>query len=381
MSAYPGRAGRYVRQPTGYRAFIPAPLPPDPPLAFDAELQAFLDRAEHAVAALDALAASVPSVDAFEPTFVRREALLSSRIEGSRGTIDDLLAYELDPTTPGLPDDMLEIANATRALTYGIARLESLPLSLRLLRELHAELMDGPHGEGKTPGEFRTTQNWIGPAGATLATASFVPPPPAEMWTALDAFERSLYADDALPPLVHAALAHAQFETIHPFLDGNGRVGRLLIVLLLCLRGVMRRPLLYLSQALYQRRPAYYDRFDAVRNGDWEGWLSFFLHAVVSAAHDATATLRAAAALREDHRASLAEHDDLRVLDLLYRRPLVDADRVAHELAIPSPQADVALRRMATLGVLEETPVERRYQYTAYVKLFRELEDLWIGLR
>src|SRR5882672_12385628 len=248
MASANTRAGRYVKQRTGYAAFIPAPLPPDPPIAADGPLHPLLSRADQAVGRLDGVIQTVPNPDFFVYMSVRREAVLSSQIEGTQSTLEDLLAVELEPRPAWrqLPQDVDEVVRYVHAMNYGLGRLSDLPLSLRLLTEIHRELLTGARGSHRLPGEFRDSQNWIGPENASLAEATFVPPPVHEMKQALDNFERFLHQDE-LPALVHAGLAHAQFETIHPFLDGNGRVGRLLITFLLVYRRVLHRPLLYLS--------------------------------------------------------------------------------------------------------------------------------------
>ena len=295
------RAGRYVTQLAGYRAFVPEPLPPDPPLRWDADLVRLLSEADLALGRLDGLARSLPNPDLFVAMYVRREAVLSSQIEGTQSSLDDLLAFEID--APGMvqPVDVAETINYVRAMNTGFRLLPSIPLSGRLIRTIHEELLTGVRGQERHPGEFRTTQNWIGPAGCTIETATFVPPSPDDMVQAFGDLETFLH-DRALPPLVHAGLSHAQFETIHPFLDGNGRVGRLLITLLLVERGVLTRPLLYLSLFLKQNRAEYYDRLGAIRsNGDWEGWLRFFLTGVVATANDAAKAAAPIGDLREEH--------------------------------------------------------------------------------
>jgi len=217
------RSGNYIKQPSGYSAFVPAPLPPDPPVAMGAELTKLLSRADHALGRLDGIGAVLPNPDLFVAMYVRQEAVLSSQIEGTQSTLEDVLQFEVDDKTNDLPRDVEEVVNYVGAMNYGLRRLDTLPLSLRLIREIHGKLMEGVRGQNRTPGEFRKTQNWIGPAGADLNSATFVPPPVPDMKDALDKFEKFLH-DESLPVLIHTGLAHAQFETIHPFLDGNGRV-------------------------------------------------------------------------------------------------------------------------------------------------------------
>jgi Fic family protein len=375
------RAGRYVKQRTGYAAFIPAPLPPVPPIALDGPLHALLSRADQAVGRLDGVIQTVPNPDFFVYMYVRREAVLSSQIEGTQSTLEDLLAVELEPQPAwrDLPQDVEEVVRYVHAMNYGLARLGDLPLSLRLITEIHGQLLTGVRGSHRLPGEFRRSQNWIGPENATLDEATFVPPPVHEMNQALDNFERFLHEDE-LPALVHAGLAHAQFETIHPFLDGNGRVGRLLITFLLVFRGVLHRPLLYLSVYLKRHRAEYYDRLMAIRSsGDWESWLRFFLTGVAQTAEEATATARAILDLREKHRRLIQEKtsgvNGLRLLDLLFERPLLHVNLVKDSLGIAFVTANKMVEQLEGLGILEEITGRKRgriFSYTPYVALFRD---------
>jgi Fic family protein len=370
-----------VRQRTGYAAFIPAPLPPRPPIVL-AGLHALLSRADQAVGRLDGVIQTVPNPDFFVYMYVRREAVLSSQIEGTQSTLEDLLAVELEPRPAwrDLPADVDEVVRYVRAMNYGLARLGELPLSLRLITEIHRELLAGGRGSRRLPGEFRRSQNWIGPENATLAEATFVPPPVHEMKQALGDFERFLHDDDELPALIHAGLAHAQFETIHPFLDGNGRVGRLLITFLLVFRGVLHRPMLYLSVYLKRHRAEYYDRLTAIRSsGDWESWLRFFLTGVAETAEEATATARAILDLREQHRRLIQERtsgvNGLRLLDLLFERPLVHVNLVKDSLGIAFVTANKLVEQLEGVGLLEEITGRKRdriFSYSPYVALFRD---------
>lgn len=381
MASVSTRAGRYVKQRTGYAAFIPAPLPPVPPIALDGPLHALLSRADQAVGRLDGVIQTVPNPDFFVHMYVRREAVLSSQIEGTQSTLEDLLAVELEPRPAwrDLPQDVEEVVRYVHAMNYGLARLSDLPLSLRLITEIHGELLTGVRGSHRLPGEFRRSQNWIGPENATLDEATFVPPPVHEMKQALDNLERFLHEDE-LPALVHAGLARAQFETIHPFLDGNGRVGRLLITFLLVFRGVLHRPLLYLSVYLKRHRGEYYDRLMAIRDsGDWESWLRFFLTGVAQTAEEATATARAILDLREEHRRLIQEKasrvNGLRLLDLLFERPLVHVNLVKDSLGIAFVTANKLVEQLEGLGILEEITGRKRdriFSYTPYVALFRD---------
>ena len=286
------RAGRYIQQLSGYKAFIPEGLPPTPGVEFDGELRTLLSTADRDIARLDAIATLLPNPDLFVAMYVRHEAVLSSQIEGTQSTLEDVLAFEAQGTNNDTPKDVEEVINYVRAMNHGLRRLGELPLSLRLLKEIHGELMQNVRGGEKTPGEFRTSQNWIGSAGSTLASASFVPPPPHELMNALGLLEKFLHeGKSSVPLLIRCGLAHAQFETIHPFLDGNGRVGRLLITLILCEDQALSRPLLYLSVFLKAHRAEYYDRLTAIReHGHWEQWLKFFLRGVSQTARAATQT-------------------------------------------------------------------------------------------
>jgi Fic family protein len=383
MTPIAGRAGRYVTQLAGYRAFIPAPLPPVPPLAVDAPMLGLLSQADQQLGRLDGLAQTLPNRDLFVAMYVRREAVLSSQIEGTQSTLDDLLAFELDTPARELPQDVEEVVNYARAMNYGLDRLATLPLSLRLFREIHAELLAGTRGGNKFPGEFRTTQNWIGPAGALLSSATFVPPPVHEMDTALGNLELFLHEGDDLPALIHAALAHAQFETIHPFVDGNGRVGRLLITFLLCHRGVLHRPLLYLSHYLKWHRSDYYELLMAVRNdGDWESWIRFFLTGVAETAAEATGTARTIVQLRDAHRARVQDDglglNGLRLVDLLFERPLVNVNLVKTTLDVSFVTANKLVERFAVVGLVDEVTGGRRnrvFRYTPYLSLFADEKD------
>lgn len=379
-----GRAGRWVKQETGYRAFLPAPLPPDPALRFELPLAGALAAASDAVGRLDGVSQTLPDPDLFVAMYVRREAVLSSAIEGTQSTLDDVLAYELDHDIPRLPDDVAEVVAYVRAMNHGLRRMADLPLSLRLLREIHAELLAVGRGSERQPGEFRRTQNWIGPPGVGLGEASFVPPPPHEMWQALHQFETFLHADHGLPPLVEAGLVHAAFETIHPFLDGNGRVGRLLITFLLVERGVLHRPLLYLSHYLRLHRAEYYDRLTAIReDGAWEPWLGFFLRGIALVAAEATTTARKIVELRERQREVVQERvtsvHSLPLLDLLYRRPLLDVRLVARELDASFATANSLIAAFEGLGIVREITGNRRnrvFRNEPYLDLFREVETV-----
>jgi Fic family protein len=378
------RAGRFVKQIEGYTAFIPAPLPPDPPVAMDPELVCLLSEADRAVGRLDGVATVLPNPELFVAMYVRHEAVLSSQIEGAQSSLDDVLQFEIDAAGKELPKDVAEVVNYVHAMNHGLARIRQLPLSLRLIREIHEKLMAGVRGGERTPGEFRRSQNWIGPPGCTLTDATFVPPPVHEMQTALDHFEKFLH-DASLPVLVQCGLAHAQFETIHPFLDGNGRIGRLLVTFLLCERNVLHRPLLYLSLFLKTHRSEYYDRLTAVRrDGHWEGWLKFFLRGIVEVSRSATETARAILHLRETHRQWIGDRLagraalGTRLLDYLFEQPIVSVPLVEKRLDCSFATANKLVEQLVELGLVREMTGwqrNRRYRYDPYLALFDTLAD------
>ncbi len=380
-----GRAGTYVQQPTGYRAFWPKPLPPDPPVKMEPELWDLLSRADRALGRLDGSTETLPNPDLFVFMYVRKEAVLSSQIEGTQASLIDVLEFESQALEAGRPQDVKEVVNYVAAMNYGLERVRELPVSLRLIREIHAKLLADVRGSERTPGEFRRSQNWIGPPGCTLQTAQFVPPPPAEMQDALGQLERFLHDTQPMPILIKVGLAHAQFETIHPFLDGNGRVGRLLITFLLCEREILRRPLLYLSYYFKRNRTEYYDRLQAVRErGDWEGWLKFFLRGVFEVAQEAAQTARQIVNMREEHRQLIVKNlgrragRALALLEALYERPVVSVEAVQQAVGVSFANANELTRGLEKLGLLRETTGQkrnRRFAYQAYLTLFEDQEQ------
>ena len=383
MGAHPGRAGRYQRQPSGIRAFIPASLPPDPAIKLG-PMQDILSKADRALGRLDGSVQTLPNPDLFVAMYIRKEAVLSSQIEGTQSSLQDVLAAEAHYLAPNRASDVKEVLNYVRAMHHGLNRLADLPVSIRLIREIHAELLDGVRGHHLTPGELRTSQNWIGPQGSTLAEATFLPPPPDEVPRALSDLERFLHTDSDLPLLVRIGLAHAQFETIHPFLDGNGRVGRLLVTFLLCEREVLLFPVLYLSYYFKRFRQQYYDRLQAVREqGAWEDWLVFFLKAVYEVSQQATATVRKILLLREQHRQAItnqlgrAAGNGHRVLEHLYQNPILSVSNVQALIQTTYPAANSLVSGMVRIGVLSEITGQRRnrrFQYHDYVNLFLDDE-------
>lgn len=378
--------GTYLPRSLGesrYQAFVPFALPPQP--ALDLGIQGLLarkERADQALGRLDGISLLLPDPALFLYQYVRKEALLSSQIEGTQSSLADLLLFELDEA-PGVPtDDVEEVSNYVSALNHGLRRLrdDNFPLSLRLLREMHALLLKGGRGGTKQPGEFRNVQVWVG--GRSPAQATFVPPPPEALEETLAALESFLHAPaESVPPLIKAALAHVQFETIHPFLDGNGRLGRLLIALILCNDGVLREPSLYLSLYFKQRRSDYYAKLDAVRTaGDWEGWLGFFLDGVAETAHQAVDTAQRLLALLARDRArigalgSRAGNVGL-VFDQLARRILLSVAQIRPQVALSAPTIRAAFATLADLGIVNELTGQRRnriYVYQDYLAILGE---------
>jgi Fic family protein len=360
------------------RAFVPAPLPPDPPLRLEPLLR-LLSRADVALGRFDGLSRLLPDASLFLYAYVRKEALLSSQIEGTQSSLADILAPEGAPDALG-DDDVREVSNYVAAIEAGMKRLAELPLSLRLIRELHAILLNSGRGARSRPGEFRTSQNWIG--GSRPGNALFVPPPPDQVMPCLDRLERFLHDEaDGLPPLIRAGLAHAQFETIHPFLDGNGRLGRLIITLMLCSSGVLSRPLLYLSLFFKQHRDDYYRLLQEVReHGAWEAWLEFFLRGVAETATEATeAATRILDLFKADADAIQAgakrPGSAFRVFEALKARMVVTQASVSRATGLGAPTVNAALEQLLALGIAREVTGRKRdrvYRYERYFSVLRE---------
>jgi Fic family protein len=362
-------------------AFLPAPLPPAPPLELDASLQQRMDSALLALGRLDGVSTILPDISLFLYTYVRKEAVLSSQIEGTQSSLSDLLLFEIDEA-PGVPlDDVLEVSNYVAALDHGLARLrEGFPLSNRLIREIHAVLLSRGRGSGKDPGEFRRSQNWIG--GSRPGNATFVPPPPHAVPDCMSALERFLHDDRAAVPLLaRVGLAHVQFETIHPFLDGNGRVGRLLITFQLCQSGILREPLLYLSLYFKQNRSRYYELLDRVRrDGDWEAWLTFFLDGVRQTSEGAVTTARRLESLFSEDRERIAaggrrSGSALRVHEALKSRPVTSMQELRKRTGLSFPATAAGMDLLRDVGIAHELTGKRRnrvFAYDAYLAILNE---------
>jgi cell filamentation protein, protein adenylyltransferase len=363
------------------RAFVPAALPPSPPLDVGGGLQQPIESAVLALGRLDGVSTLLPDRELFVYAYVRKEAVLSSQIEGTESSLSDLLLFELDET-PGVPlDDVVEVSNYVAALNHGLARLrEGLPLSNRLIREVHEVLLSRGRGSNKSPGEFRRSQNWIG--GRRPSDATFVPPPHTTVADCMSALERFLHSDgDGLPILLRAGLAHVQFETIHPFLDGNGRVGRLLITLLLCNAGVLREPLLYLSLYFKRNRARYYELLQMVREeGDWEAWLRFFLDGVEEVADGSVTTAeRLAEIFREDRSRIEAKGrragSGLRVHDALKSRPIQSMPSLCAATGLSFPAVSSAIDLLVELELARELTGKRRNRLFVYDRYLAVLNE------
>lgn len=376
------RAGRCITQIEGYQAFIPNPLPPSPEIAMDQEMWQLLSQADRALGRLDGSTDALPNPDLFVFMYVRKEAVLSSQIEGTQASLIDVLEFESQTLEPENPQDVAEVVNYIAALNYGLERLETLPVSLRLIREIHEKLLQNVRGSERKPGEFRDQQNWIGFAGCSLKEATYIPPPPSDMKTALDNLEKFLHDPKPMPILIKIGLAHAQFETIHPFFDGNGRVGRLLITFLLCEQNILKQPLLYISYYFKKHRSQYYDYLQAVRDtGNWEIWLKFFLKGIYEVAQEASNTARTIVTMKENHRQLLLEKmgrrsgNAIALLENLYFRPIVSIDHVQEITQLSYPNANTLVKNFCDLGLLKEITGQKRnraFSYAPYLEIFKD---------
>lgn len=374
------RSGAYIQQQTGYKAFIPNPLPPNPPLKIEGDLQNLLSKADMALARLDGLGYFLPNSSLFIAMYVKKEALLSSQIEGTEASLEELFEFE-SGEKPSNINDVAEVVNYIKALNYGIERLTDFPMSLRLIKEIHQVLMEGVRGGKKTPGEFKKSQNWIGPAGCVLKDARFVPPPPFEAEAAMGTLELYMHQPLQLPVLVNCALIHFLFETIHPFLDGNGRLGRLLITFYLQWQGVMKKPLLYLSYYFKKYRQEYYDRLNMVRDsGDFEQWIAFFLKGVVVTADSAVETARQIMELQTTHRnllwqKKLSSPLAVGILEKLYYTPYISVNDIARDFSISYQAASTLVSQLEEIGILREITGrkrDKRYIYSDYLHILEE---------
>ncbi|GHV96195.1 hypothetical protein AGMMS50293_25150 [Spirochaetia bacterium] len=376
-----GRSGELKTNLSGeaaYKSFTPLPLPPRPVIRLNAESTLLLIQANKQIAALEALAVHIPNIYLFTAMYVRKEALMSSQIEGTQATLEDVL----DPlAAKNANRDVAEVINYIMAMEYGVKRLKELPLCNRLLRETHAILMGSVRGSEKSPGEFRRSQNWIGAQGSTLKNARYIPPAPEDMTRAMSDLEKYINTDDSLDELIRAALIHYQFETIHPFLDGNGRVGRLLIILFLMEKGALSSPALYISYFLKKNRVEYYDRMTEVRNkGNYEQWIQFFLEAVYESAKDALAAIDKLTALHDRNQKLIeamgrSAKTVMRLFAYLEANPIIDIQKTAAALGTTFVTVSGAVSRLCDAGILVQSSGERRnrfFSYKDYLDILRE---------
>jgi Fic family protein len=361
-----------------YRSFAPSPLPPEPKIGLDGETVALLVEANKEIAVLESLASHIPNVNLFVSMYVRKEALISSQIEGTQATLEDVFDPMMDENANR---DVAEVVGYIKATEYAIKRLETLPLCNRLIRETHAVLMEGARGRDKSPGEFRKSQNWIGGQGSTLKDAQYIPPAPLDMTEAMSDLEKYINADDDLDVLIRAALIHYQFETIHPFLDGNGRIGRLLVTLYLMNKKALSAPALYLSYSLKKNRVEYYDRMTEVRaKGNYEQWVKFFLRAILVSAADAVETIHKLSALHDKNHAEIekmgrASATTRQVFLYLESSPIIEIGKTATALSVSYNTVSSAVKRLCDIGVLSQMSGKARnriFSYKAYLDLLRK---------
>lgn len=374
------RSGNYIQQPTGYKAFVPASLPPKPELAIDSDMQNILSRADRALAKMDGIAHTLPNHNLFIAMYVRKEALLSSQIEGTQASLEDIFEVE-NGNKPENINDVEEVINYIKALNHGIRRLGDLPMSLRLIKEIHDVLLKGVRGESKYPGEFRRTQNWIGAHGSNLSNASFIPPAPDDMIKAMNDLEVFMHREKGYPALIECALIHYQFETIHPFLDGNGRLGRLLITYYLFWKQIIAKPLLYLSLYFKQNRQEYYDRLNLARTkGDYEQWVTFFLKGLAETAEAGLENVKKIMAMQQSKENLLWQNKlsspyAVGLLNFLFNVPYVTIKLVAKKLDVSFQSASTLVSQFVKLGILKEISGRKRGQkfiFKDYVAILSE---------
>lgn len=376
------RAGDFIMQPSGYKSFLPSDLPPEPPIKFDGEMLTLLSEADRKLGRLDGVTQILPNPELFVAMYVQKEAVLSSQIEGTQASLTDVLEIN---TKDEKREDVGEVVNYVCAMNYGLERLKHFPLCLRLIREIHEKLLNNGRGSNRNPGEFRKTQNWIGPAGCTLSDARFVPPTVPDMEKALENLENFFYTKDTIPALIKIALIHAQFESIHPFLDGNGRMGRLLITFWLCQQGILSQPLLYLSYYFKKNRLEYYDRLMAVREkGDWEGWIKFFLKGVAITADEATSTAKEILQLKLTCENKIVSQGYSAIynalLDEVFVHPIITVNNAADTLNVSYPTASKIVDNLCKLDILFDISPDqkrnKRYSFSTYLEILNRGTEL-----
>jgi Fic family protein len=374
------RSGSYISQMRGYKAFIPSPLPPKPPLKLDDTMMNLNEHAVRLLARLDGLSYMLPNTDLFISMYVKKEALLSSQIEGTQASLGDIFEYESGQTVENI-NDVKEVINYIKALDYGIKRLPSLPMSNRFIKELHEILLTNTRGNDKTPGEFKRSQNWIGSGNSTIKDALFIPPPPEDTVQAMSDLEKYMHSPSPYPTLINCALLHYQFETIHPFLDGNGRVGRLLIALYLYWRNIIEKPILYVSYYFKKNRQEYFDRLRMVRNnGDYEQWVTFFLKAIIEACESAIENTKKILALQNHDQKLLWEKKISSpiasvFLNQLFYTPIVTIKYIEEQYKVSYPTAAALVKQFVSAGILREITGKKRakrFVYTKYLDILSE---------
>jgi len=377
----PNRAGTLktnLLDEAAYKSFLPAPLPPNPPIELDAEAISLLVAANKQLAVLESVSSRIPSINLFVSMYVRKEALMSSQIEGTQATLEDVLDPMIDENANR---NVADVINYIKATEFAVKRLSELPLCNRLIKETHAVLMEGVRGQERSPGEFRYSQNWIGGQGSTLKNARYIPPNTEDMTLVMSDLEKYINADDDLDILIRSALIHYQFETIHPFLDGNGRIGRLLITMFLMEKGLLTTPVLYISYFLKKNRIEYYDRLTEVRNkGNYEQWVKFFLQAVLESAEDAAITIDQLTALHDKNTAAIsnmgrAAKNALQLFGYLEANPIIEITKTAKALDMSFNTASAAIKRLCDAGILVQSSGDQRnriFSYEGYLNLLRE---------
>ena len=380
------RAGYFMINSKGYNAFVPAKLPPIPAVDIDPEMYKLLSSADRKLGRLDGVTQVLPNPELFVAMYVRKEALLSSQIEGTQASLVDILDADIIASEEK-KNDIAEVVNYVNAMRFGLQRLESFPLSLRLIRDIHKILLHGTRGASRNPGEFRTSQNWIGPAGSSINNATFVPPTVPDMNEALGDLENFMHKQDEIPALIKIAIIHAQFETIHPFLDGNGRMGRLLITFWLCHENVLCEPLLYLSHYFKQNRSEYYDRLmDVRRKGDWEQWVKFFLKGVASVSDEAIDTAKVIIKLKEKCSNLLYECDKnnshmQKLLLMLFENPIIGRRDIEQELSVSNPTAGSLIAALEDVNILQDITPEKsrnkKYIFEEYIAVLEKGTELY----
>ena len=373
-------AGKFISQLSGYKSFIPNPLPPEPPIKYDDRFQFLLSEADRALARLDGVASVLPNPDLFIAMYTKKEALLSSQIEGTQASLEGVLAFEADWKPKDDINEIKEVVNYVKSMNYGIDRLRNndFPMSLRLIKEIHKILLKGVRGTSRRPGEFRKSQNWIGPPGGTINDAIFIPPPHHQVDELMSNLEKFIHEKDNIPPLVKIGLIHAQFETIHPFLDGNGRIGRLLITFYLYWAGILNRPLLYLSNYLKKYRDKYYDYLMKIRlEGDWEEWLKFFLQGVAEISLEAASSAKEIIGLKDKltkelFKKKIGGTHAVRLLDMLFEKPLISVSDIVMQLNVSRQTATQLVNRFNEAAILNEVSGKKRYRkylFADYIKI------------